>query len=172
MKHASFGLAIWGMVLAFVSLQGSAIAQEHPEEHPTGETKSTVSTKDMAKAITNYVKKDTALKGGFFMVYDKAAKKPLALTLVKVHKEKLAKIAEGTYFACADFKTPDGKIYDLDVFMKGPSKDKLIVTEISVHKEDGKERYGWFEKKGVWHKKPMGGKEHPTKEHPEHPQKN
>ena len=134
---------------------GLALAQEHPKEHPKGKTPSAVTKEDLADVITDYVKNDAELKGGYFLVYDSVAKKPLALTLDKVHREKLTRVAENTYFACADFKTQEGTSYDLDVFMKGPSKDKLTVTEVSVHKEEGKERYGWIEKDGTWTKKPV-----------------
>jgi hypothetical protein len=131
-------------------------------------------TKDeLADAIETYVKKESGLKGGYFLVFDQHAKSPLVLTLDKVHRARLAKIGKNVYFACADFATPRGKLYDLDIFMKGKNKESLVVTEISVHKEDGKERYTWFEKDGTWHKKPLkgeGSEEHP-KEHPkEHPQ--
>jgi len=64
--------------------------------------------------------------------------------------------AKDTYFACADLKNADGHMYDLDVFMSGPDKDHLAVTEVSVHKKDGKERYTWAQKGGVWKKEPSG----------------
>ena len=55
--------------------------------------------------------------------------------------------------------------------MKGPGKDKLEVTEVSIHKEGGKERYTWYEEGGIWKKKPVGELEQtaekPKKEHPE-----
>ncbi|HKB15260.1 MAG TPA: hypothetical protein VKF62_04305 [Planctomycetota bacterium] len=144
----------------FLLISGSlGLAQEHPE-HPkdAGKKKAAaaVTKEDLGDAITEYVKKDAQLKGGYFLVYDASAKKALALTLDKVHKDKLARVGENTYFACADFKTPEGTTYDLDVFMKGASKDQLTVTEVSVHKEDGKERYTWSEKDGTWSKKPVG----------------
>ncbi len=131
-------------------------------------------TKDqLADAIESYVETESELKGGYFLVFDGHAKKPLVLTLDKVHKERLSRVGENLYFACADFATPEGKLYDLDVFMEGKGKASLVVMEISVHKEDGKERYTWFEKDGVWHKKPLdgeGSEEHPEGEHPEeHP---
>jgi hypothetical protein len=129
--------------------------QEHPTEHPQGHQQSAVSKDDLADAIANYVKRESALKGGFFLVYDKDTNRTLALTLDRVHRERLAKVADGTYFACADFKTQEGKTYDLDIFMKGPSKDQLEVTEISIHKEDGKERYNWVETNGIWSKVPL-----------------
>jgi len=178
---------------------------EHPSEHPSGKKaehpehpakktdkaeKSVGLTKeDMAEAISGYVAKDADLKGGYFLVFDKESGKPLALQLEKVHKDRLSRVAKDVYFACADFRTHDGKkVYDLDVFMHGPDKKHLKVTEVSVHKEDGDARYGWVEKNGVWSKSPIQGKmvpemkdwkgsdheggsagEHP-KEHPsEHP---
>jgi len=130
---------------------------EHPAgEHPKGDKKadhSEVNMKQLAKAIKGYVSKDSALKGGYFLVYDSVTKKTLELKLDKVHKKRLAKVGPGVYFACADFKATDGKTYDLDIFMKGHSAKHLRVTEVSVHKVDGKARYGWVEKKGIWSKK-------------------
>ena len=89
------------------------------------------------------------------MVYDKDADKPLALVLEKVHKNRLSKVGPSVYFACADFKTPEGKVYDLDVFMNGWDKHHIKVSEITVHKESGKERYTWYEEDGLWKKKPL-----------------
>ena len=144
------------VLLSFVLLSGGAAAQEHPKEHPehpsehpTEKAESELTIDQLAEAIVGYVEKDAKLKGGFFLVYDIEANEPLALTLDKVHKEKLATLGDGLYFACADFKTPDGKIYDLDVFMMEGS-DGLTTTEVTVHKEEGKPRYGWVEKDGIW----------------------
>ena len=132
-------------------------AQEHPE-HPTNkpklETKG-VSIPDLADAITDYVKKDAALKGGFFFVYDPVDKAPLALTLDHVHTERLSRVGPDTYFACADFQAPDGKLYDLDVFMQGPERESLQVTQVAVHKKAGAARYNWQEEGGVWKKMPV-----------------
>jgi hypothetical protein len=109
---------------------------------------------DLADAIESHVKREAALKGGFFLAYDKDAGRTLTLTLERVHRERLSRVAANTYFACADFKSSQGKTYDLEILMRGPSKDTLNVTEISVHKEDGRERYNWVERNGVWSKVP------------------
>jgi len=125
--------------------------KEHPEhsEHP--KAAAPVTKEGMAEAITGYITKDTALKGGYFCVYDGKAKAPLALMLDKVHQDKLAKVGDGLYFACCDFKAADGKMYDLDFFMKAAPMG-LMVSEVAVHKEAGKPRYGWVENDGVWSK--------------------
>ena len=127
-------------------------AQEHPE-HPTKTEakKETVTVTMLSKAIKDYVASDSKLKGGSFLVYDPVDKKILQLTLSKVHEEKLSTLGDGVYFACADFQTPDGKTYDLDIFMKGDDK-RLETTEVTVHKVDGQPRYNWSEKDGIWSK--------------------
>lgn len=156
---------------------------EHPdkeakgEEHPTKKAPAKAVTKEeLAEAIEEYVTKDAELKGGYFLVYDQEAGETLALKLDLVHKARLSRISADVYFACADFKTPKGKTYDLDVFMKGTTKNNLKVTEVAVHKEEGKARYTWHEEGGIWKKKykeakktaPKKVEEHKS-EHPEHP---
>ena len=136
----------------------SGFAQEHPE-HPTKATpqpKLEVTKESMAKAISGYIKQDSKMKGGHFLVYDPQAKKTLTLTLDKVHQDRLSQVGESLFFACSDFKSSDGKSYDLDFFMQGketPSGMELSVSEIMIHKEDGKARYAWNEEGGVWKRK-------------------
>ena len=124
---------------------------EHPEhpEHPTTKKEPQLTVEELAISIENYIQNDINLKGGFF-VYDKNNKEILDLTLMKIHKERLSNIGGETYFACADFNASNGKIYDLDIFMKGKSQDNLDLTEINVHKENGIARYLWENQKGIW----------------------
>lgn len=166
-KTKSFGLlvVITAVTLALVSVP-AIYAQEHPTEHPTKAKKvkkaqaekpteakaGAVTIDQMSQAITDFISSDAKLKGGFFLCYDASAKKTLQLTLDKVHKERLSQVGDNLFFACSDFKSASGKMYDLDFFME--SKDgQLAVTEIMIHKEDGKARYSWFEKDGVWNRK-------------------
>jgi hypothetical protein len=149
-------------------------AGEHPEEHPASAAKPTVTLEEVAQHIESYVKKES--KDGAFKIQDKQAGKELSLTLDRVHRERLSQIGPDMFFVCADFKSADGKMYDLDFFVQGTSKDNLHVVpgRTSVHKENGKERYTWMlnTKTGNWEQKPVGAKaeehpkEHPTREHP------
>lgn len=147
-----------GLIL-FASPQLQA-QEEHPEHPKKGKQtekrgsvplgkESTLTTETLAKEITEYVQNETKLKGGYFLVYDEKSKKPLQLALDKVHKDKLSKVDEDLYFACSDFKGTDGKMYDLDFFMR-ETNSGLQVTELTVHKEDGKARYIWVEEEGIW----------------------
>lgn len=131
------------------------VAQEHPE-HPKSapKTESTVTKEEMAKAIEDYVQKDSQLKGGFFLIFDPKAKKTLELSLDKVHQDRLSMVSDNLYFACSDFKATNGKSYDLDFFMKA-TNSRLQVTQISIHKENGKPRYQWQQKNGTWLQKEL-----------------
>lgn len=130
---------------------------EHPAEHPAAAAKAPAfTTADMSRAIRREVEADARLKGGKFLVWDPVAKKPLALELERVHDERLSQISADTAFVCADFKAGDGTTYDLDFFMTGPDGDHLKVSEIAIHKEAGKPRYGWEQTKtGTWVRKPL-----------------
>lgn len=158
-----------------VSKELTAGGEEHPAEGSEGEhpaeqsSKNGVTKEELAEAIVEYVEKESALKSGYFVVDDVEAGTTLSLKLDRVHKERLSRISEDVYFACADFKTPEGKVYDLDVFMKGTAKDNLIVTEVAVHKEEGKARYTWYEESGIWKKKHSGEKKPEASEGHEHP---
>ncbi|MCK4413076.1 MAG: hypothetical protein KAY32_05995 [Candidatus Eisenbacteria sp.] len=108
---------------------------------------------DVAAAVTRYVEHDAALKGGYFLVFDAEKDVPLALTLEKVHRDRLSRVGSDVYFVCADFAETNGKVYDLDIFMEGPDAQNLEVTEVTVHKESGKARYTWYEQDGIWKRK-------------------
>ena len=127
---------------------------EHPEhpEHPKHPTKKdpAIDAQAVGKAVAEFIANDAKLKGGKFLVFDKSVSEVLQLDLLKIHMDRLTGIGNDTYFACADFQASNGKVYDLDIFMKGQSVDNLDVTEITVHKEEGAERYGWREEDGTW----------------------
>jgi hypothetical protein len=130
-------------------------AQEHPKEHPKSaqgeQAKGAMTLDELSAAISDYIAKDSKLKGGTFLVYDPVDKKPLQLELVLVHKDRLSSLGQGVYFACTDMKGADGTVYDLDFFMqKGDAG--IETTEVSVHKKAGVARYGWKEEAGVWKK--------------------
>ncbi len=143
---------------------------EHPAERPVTKKKPALTKEELAEAIAVYVQEEAAQPGGYYQVFDEVAGKTLKLKLKKVHKERLAGIGNNIYFACADFQTPTGKLYDLDFFMEGTDKDQLKFVEVTVHKEDGEARYTWYEEGGIWKKKSIGGVKK-SAEHPhEHPQ--
>jgi len=154
-----------------LTVVGPIQGQEHPgAEHPAPAGTPIITPRDLAAAITGYIQRKSKPTGNF-EIQDPVNKQDLKLNLVRVHEDKLARVGPQTYFACTDLKNVDGMVYDLDFFMKGPDKDHLAVTEVSIHKKAGKPRYDWVEEGGLWKKRPLGSGaavEQPTKK-PEHP---
>lgn len=138
------------IIVLIIAAPVNVVAQEHPAEHP--QDKAALNPETLAKEIEQYAKNESKLKGGYFLLYDEKSKTPLALTLDKVHKDKLSKVGDDVYFACSDFKGTDGKNYDVDFFMK-KTESGLELTELTVHKVNGKARYTWYEDSGVWKQK-------------------
>jgi hypothetical protein len=181
------------VILAVLVMSMSAFAQEHPEhptegtaaEHPADDTAAEAVTPEMiAVAINTIIATEQAANDGHYMINDEEAGAMLTLALDHVHEERLSVVSENLFFACADFTTAEGVTYDLDFWMSGTNADDLAVTQVTVHKQDGVERYTWAETDGVWSQVTLGdeGHEHPESdgqsegatndapEHPEHPE--
>ena len=154
---------VWSVAviaIAVVAVTGLLYAGDHPVNTTGSGSKAGIS-KSIENSIEKYVKSESALKGGFFLIYDTKTREPLALTLAGVHRESIKKVGRNKYFACADFKTQQGKIYDLDIVMEGSDKNNLQIAEISVHKEAGRARYklcpGYLKGKGCCKTKSLWG---------------
>lgn len=145
-----------GLAVALVS--AALWAQEHPE-HPKENKEKKVATKahsidDLESAIKSAVVAKEKAGGGYYRLADKTAKKTWLLKLDHVHRERLSRLDEHTYFACTDFKSKDGHTVDVDFFMKDKN-GKLVMSDATVHKVDGKPRYNWEEKDGFWKRVPV-----------------
>lgn len=144
MKRAILAL---GLLCAF-----AVFAQEHPE-HPTSKqpkkSDHVYSMDELEKAIVADINAKTEKDGGVYKMEDKVAKKSWNLKLDHVHKERLARLDPKTYFACTDFKSDDDHTVDVDFFMKDDGQ-KLVMSDATIHKVDGKPRYNWKEQDGYW----------------------
>ena len=149
------GVLVFAIMASLSIGANMALAQEHPtgiSAKGQAAKMATVTKESLTTAIADYVQKESKLQGGYFMYFDKAQNKPLALTLEDVHKDRFGDMGGGSYFACADFKDKGGDTYDMDIFMKN-GKDGMKASDISVHKKNGEARYDWVEKDGIWSKK-------------------
>jgi hypothetical protein len=107
-----------------------------------------------ANAITSDIQATQKNNDGWYTMKDDEASATLKMKLDHVHRERLAQIDPKTYFACTDFKTDDGHTVDVDFFMKD-NGEKLVMSDASIHKVDGKPRYNWKEKDGYWVREPV-----------------
>jgi len=126
---------------------------EHPAEHP-GKTRK-LTLEEFVQAAEDYIELELKIYDGVFPVKDSEENRLLQLELVKIHKERLSPLGDNTYFVCADFKTEDGTVYDIDIFMQGGKRKNLIPTDKMVHKVNGKPRFTWYEEEGVWKQKKL-----------------
>ena len=137
-------------LFAAVFAMGVAVAQEHPE-HPTNKKaeKKGYTVDDLDKAIRSAIAERET--NGVYQLKD--GDKTWDLKFDKVHRERLARVDENTYFACTDFQSTDKHTVDVDFFMKD-NGEKLVMTDATLHKVDGQPRYNWQEKDGYWVKVP------------------
>ena len=139
------------LLFAAVVSAGFALAQEHPE-HPTNKKaeKKGYTIDDLDKAIRQAIaEKET---NGVYQLKD--GDTTWDLKLDKVHRERLARVDETTYFACTDFQSSDKHTVDVDFFMTDDGQ-KLVLSDAILHKVDGQPRYNWQEKDGYWVKVPV-----------------
>ncbi len=143
-------------LILLIALALMPLPQEHPE-HPTESKEKpahSYTMDELANAITSDIEAVQKKNDGWYSMKDEQAKTTLKMKLDHVHRERLAQIDPKTYFACTDFKTDDGHTIDVDFFMKDDGK-KLVMSDSSIHKVDGKPRYNWKEKDGFWVREPV-----------------
>ncbi len=158
-------ITLSGLVLLIAAVGGCSrhdhpqpAAAGQPTEHPSAapspgaSSDSALSGKALAQAVRNYIDSRAAKDHGYFGVYDPVARRELHLSLVQVMNNHLAGLGNGVYFACADFRSRTGRLYDIDVFMK-QTPSGLHSTDVSVHKVNGESRYYWVEENGRWTKR-------------------
>lgn len=129
--------------------------QFKPDEHPELAYLNEVTMESLAKGVEGYVKAEAERNSGVFPVHDPEQQTTLNLTLLRVHRDRLSQLADGRYFACADFKGTDGHTYDVDVFMVPESTGGLRPTDVIVHTQDGKARFNWRVRDGIWSQSPV-----------------
>lgn len=125
------------------------------DQHPELARLTEVTTESLAQGITTYVQNEANRQGGVFPVDDPEQNTALQLSLTTVHRDRLSRLADGRYFACADFKGRDGHTYDVDIFMQPESTGGLRPTDVLVHKQDDKPRFNWVEQNGTWSQAPV-----------------
>ena len=95
------------------------------------DNRSNIVTADIQKGIEEHIEEKIKLGDGYFKI--EFNNEELNLKLVRVHTEYLANLAPLKHFACVDFASNDGDVYDIDFFLFG-GQGEMNVTETTVHK--------------------------------------
>jgi hypothetical protein len=138
--HILGRLVILFMVLWLISCQKSRNLNSETEGQIPSKVYQKVSIAEIEEGIKNYIEREKEANNGFFIVNDQ--QKELRLKLVRVHTEYLSNLGPNRHFACVDLADERGDVYDVDFFLEG-EPGKMMVTETSLHKLNGKPRYSW-----------------------------
>jgi len=121
-------------------------SHEHPKEHPTKEHPENPSgmkfnlKKEYTVAVQDHIR-NAVKQSGSFNVSDAKAGVQRKLSLVRIHSEKIVRLGNERYFACADFKEGGtGKIIDLDFYASREGSSWKIEPAL-IHKVAGKPRF-------------------------------
>lgn len=107
--------------------------------------------KNVEKELKTFIDREKEKQNGVFVVKDEVTHRDRALTLEKIHSDKIVKLNDGTSFVCADFKDTSGEKVDVDFFMIPTHSGSLdTIKRIQVHKIDGVARYTYLERNGEW----------------------
>lgn len=113
---------------------------------------------EIEAGIRAWIERETARGDGYFHFQD--GDQALRLKLVRVHTEYLANLGPGRYFACVDLADVSGDVFDVDFFLEG-TPGAMEVTELSLHKLNGKPFYSWKQRPDkTWYKVPMAQSTH------------
>jgi len=132
---------------------GNACQQSAPSSKEASTDKTTLTDTeratiaDIEREIRQHILDVTEKEGRFQIQTDSQT---LDLQLVRVHTEYLSVLGPDEFFACVDLATENGDVYDVDFFLKG-SKNKMEVSQKSLHKLNGKPFYTWKQtEEGSW----------------------
>ncbi len=118
---------------------GGQEIQKKKEKKTEGKPQSRLyGPEEIKSALSTYIRSKTATDGGSFRFNDPdRGNRDMTLQFVKIH-DPVRKLADGGYFACTDFQVaggPEGKLHDVDFWLRPAPDGTLQVTETKVHKD-------------------------------------
>ncbi|MFB6258495.1 MAG: transglutaminase-like domain-containing protein [Flavobacteriales bacterium] len=134
----------------FLTACGSGQQEQKKEKSADKKESKDVSVAAIEKGVRSYIEEHSQGKEGRFELEKEGD--TLRLKLVRVHTEYIATLGPQRHFACVDLAEANGDVYDVDFFLEG-SKGNMTITQLTVHKLNGKPFYTWEQKKdGTWHR--------------------
>ncbi len=91
-----------------------------------------------AEAVRQAARQHVDASGGRMRLDDPTRNEAVELTFEDVH-EGVKTTAGGRQVVCVDFRSADGKLYDVDLFVdRADGSEGLVVEDAVVHKVEGK----------------------------------
>ena len=125
-------LSFLALLALMVSATGCSVAQEETSSEETTSEETT----DVKTVISDYIEQDRNLKGAF-LIRDEKAAIVRELQFDYVH-DSVNETDDGKYLMCVDFKEGE-KVLDLDFYVTASPSGELSVSDIIIHKIDGKD---------------------------------
>lgn len=122
--------------LALLALMLSATECSVAQEQASSEETTDVKTADVKTVISDYIEQDQNLKGAF-LIRDEKGAIVRELQFDYVH-DSVNETDDGKYLMCVDFKEGE-KVLDLDFYVTASPSGELSVSDIIIHKIDGKD---------------------------------
>lgn len=133
--------------------EASKVEAEKAPEQEAKAARPEAEIAEIAAGIEKHIATKSAEDDGYFSL--SFEDRTLRLKLVRVHLEYLASLDVDKNFACVDLVDTDGEVYDVDFFLDGPP-GKMVVSNTTVHKVNGKPIYAWEQNEDdTWKRVPM-----------------
>jgi hypothetical protein len=133
MDHKIFMVPILIALIALVSCQKQ---EESADQSQTQATK--LSAAQVKEAITTHIQSITGAEGTF-AIEDAVEARTRQLTFSYVH-DSVHETEDGRYYACVDFTEAPADTLDLDIYVSVDSEGTQKVSEVVIHKVNGKSR--------------------------------
>ncbi|MCH8904673.1 MAG: hypothetical protein IIA45_12255 [Bacteroidetes bacterium] len=129
--------------------------QERTDLSAGGSVNDAISFDDLKDAVMEHIEIESGRNEGYYRSTDPITIKKLDLTFQKFNDRRLLKTSEDMYFACVDFISTDGIIYDIDILMQLDDDLNLIPSSTYVHRRNGGLRYTWEYNGKYWQHKAL-----------------
>lgn len=143
-------IIISGFLLSLTACFSGSSLQEKEKSAASIKSVTRVGFAEIEAGIKSYMEEKVNPEDGFFHIQEKGM--ALRLELVRIHREYLSDPGLKRHFVCVDLADANGDVYDVDFSLQG-GKDSLTLTEITLHKVNGKPLYFWQQQEDkIWHK--------------------
>lgn len=142
-------LGVWALLLAMaVPSLGRADGRTEVVVHGV-----TVTAKDLADKLGDYIAQEMAVKGGSIHIFDDALGRSIGLTPLRLDDGTHIHWLGGREFlSWGNFKDAEGRVYGLDFYLRLEDGRLTFSAPLTIYRVDKAKRYAWDESGDVMRK--------------------